>query len=62
MLRDGRSGDRIPLGQRFSAPVQTCPAATQPRVQWVPGLTRGLSGRGVALTNHPHLAPRLKKE
>ena len=34
--------------------------STQPRVQWVPGLTRGLSGRGVALTTH--LSPRLKKE
>jgi hypothetical protein len=25
-------------------------------------LSRGLSGRGLALTTHPHLAPRLKKE
>jgi len=25
-------------------------------------LSRGKSGRGVALTAHPHLAPRLKKE
>jgi len=24
--------------------------------------SRGLSSRGVALTTHPHLAPRLKKE
>jgi len=24
-LWDGRSGDRIPVGARFSAPVQTCP-------------------------------------
>jgi len=35
---------------------------TQPSLQWVPGLSRGQSGRGVALTTHPHLAPRLKKE
>jgi hypothetical protein len=27
-----------------------------------PGLYQGLSGRGVMLTTHPHLAPRLKKE
>ena len=26
-LRDGRSGDRIPVGVRFWAPVQTGPAA-----------------------------------
>jgi hypothetical protein len=25
--RDGRSGDRIPVGARFSAPVQTGPGA-----------------------------------
>jgi hypothetical protein len=26
-LRDGRSGDRNPVGERFSAPVQTGPGA-----------------------------------
>jgi hypothetical protein len=26
---------------------------TQPPLQWVPGLSRGLSDRGVALTTHP---------
>ena len=31
---------------------------TQPPVQWVPGLSRGLSGRGVVLTPHPHLQCR----
>jgi len=35
---------------------------TQLPIQWVPGLSRGLSGRGEALTTHAHLAMRLKKE
>jgi len=35
---------------------------TQPTIQWVPGLSRGSSRWGVALTTHPHLAPRFKKE
>jgi hypothetical protein len=26
---------------RFCAPVQTGPGATQPAIQWVPGLSRG---------------------
>jgi hypothetical protein len=35
---------------------------TQPPVQWVPGvLSLGVKrGRGVMLTTHPHLAPRLR--
>jgi hypothetical protein len=36
--------------------------STQPPTQWVPGLSRGQSGRGVTLFTKPHLAPRLKKE
>ena len=36
---------------------------TQPPVKWVPGLISGRSsGRCVALTIHPNLAPRLKEE
>jgi hypothetical protein len=33
-LGAGRSGDRIPVGARFSSP-------TQPPIQWVPGHSRG---------------------
>jgi hypothetical protein len=35
----GRSGDRNPVGTRFSAPVQTGLGPIQPPVQWVPGLS-----------------------
>jgi hypothetical protein len=55
--------DRIPLGARFSVPFQTGP--NNHPSSYVVGtrcLSRGQSGRGVALTIHPHLAPRLKKE
>ena len=37
----------------FSAPVQNGPGAYPSPVQGVPGLSRGLSGRGVVLTTHP---------
>jgi hypothetical protein len=37
----GRSGDRIPVRAKFSAPVQTGPGAHRTSLQWVPGLFRG---------------------
>jgi hypothetical protein len=60
-LRAGRSGDRMPVWAIFFAHVETGPGPTQPSVQWVPGLSRGLSDRGVVLITHPLLAPRSRK-
>jgi len=58
-LRASRSGDRIPVGGEISAPVQTGPRAhiascTMGTLSFPPGV----SCWDVALTTHPHLAPR----
>jgi hypothetical protein len=42
----GRSGDRIPVGVRFSAPVQTDPGIPQRPLQWVPRLFPGGKAAG----------------
>ena len=47
---------------RFSPPVQTDPGAHPASYTVGTGSFPGWSGQGVALTTHPHLAPRLKKE
>jgi len=64
-LRSRRSGDRMPvwLGGGGDIPHSSIPAlgTTQLRIQSVPGLSRGKIGRGLALTTHKYLAPRLKK-
>ena len=59
----GSSGGRSTVGARFSATIQTVPGAhPTSHTMGTLSLSRGLSGRDVALTVHPHLAPRLKKE
>ena len=62
-LRAGRSGDRIPVGTRFSAPVQTGPGVHPPvctmGTEFFPGVN---SGRGVTLTPHPPFSTVVKKE
>ena len=53
-LRAGRSGDRIAVGARFSAPVQTDPGAHPTSCTMGTGSFPGVkSGRGVTLTPHP---------
>jgi hypothetical protein len=37
-LRAGRSGDRIPVGARFSAPIQPAPVLAQSPGKWIPCL------------------------
>jgi len=58
----GRSGNRIPVGARFSAPVQngpgTYPASCTMGTGSFPGVK---SGRGLTLTTHPLLVPWSRK-
>ena len=58
----GRSGDRIPVGARFSAPLQTGPGAHPASCTMGTGSFPGIkSGRGVTLTPHPLLVPWSRK-
>jgi hypothetical protein len=58
-LRAGRSGDRIPVRARFSAPVQIVPGAQPASYTMGTGSFPGVKyGRGVTLTPHPFLEPR----
>ena len=57
-LRAGRAGDRISVGARFSAPVQTGPGAHPASCTIGTGSFPGVkSGRGVTLTPHSLLVP-----
>jgi hypothetical protein len=56
-------GDRIPVGARFSAPVQTGPGAHPASCTMGTGPFPGVeSVRGVTLTTHPLLVPRSKNK
>jgi len=61
-LRAGRSGDRIPVGAKFSASVQTGPGAHSASRKIGTGSFPGVkSDRGVLLTTHPLLLPWSRK-
>ena len=61
-LQAVRSGDRIPVGARFSAPVQTGPGPHPASCTMGTGSFLGVkSSRGVTLTPHPLLMPWSKR-
>ena len=61
-LPAGRSADRIPVGARFSAPVQTGPGAHPASCTMGTGSFQGMTnGRDVTLTPHPLLVPWSRK-
>ena len=62
LLQTEKSGDRIPVGTRFSAPVHTGFGADPASCMMSTGSFSGVKWQGVALAIHPHVAPRLKKE
>jgi hypothetical protein len=56
------SGIESRWGRDFPHPPRLALGPTQPPIQCVPAPSREQGGRAVALTTHPHLAPRLRKE
>jgi hypothetical protein len=62
LLRAGRSGDRIPVGARISAPVQTDPEAHPASYTMGSGSFPGVKRPGRDADHAPHFQPRFKKE
>jgi len=58
----GRSGDRISVGKRFSALVQTAPGVHPASCTMGTGSFPGVKRPGRGVGHPPHLVPRLKKE
>jgi hypothetical protein len=61
-VRAGRSGDRFPVGARFSAAVQTGPGAHPVSYTMGTGPFPAVKRPERGVYHPPHLAPRLKKE
>jgi hypothetical protein len=61
-LRAGRSGNRIPVGARFSAPAQTGPGAHPTSYTVGTGSFQGVKRSGHGIDHPPYLVPGLKKE
>jgi hypothetical protein len=61
-LRAGRSGDRIPVEARFSAPVQTGPGAHPAPYTTGTGSFPRIKRPKRGVDHPPHKEPRLKKE
>ena len=62
LLRAGRSGDRIPVEARFSAPVQTGSEAYPASYTTGTGSFSGVRRPGRGVEHPPNPAARLKKE
>jgi hypothetical protein len=60
-LRAGRSGDQIPVGARFFAPVQTGPGAHPTSCTIVTGSFSGVKWPGRGADHKPLLAPRSRE-
>jgi hypothetical protein len=53
-----RSGDRIPVGAKFSAPVLTSPGFQPVSTKWVPALFPG--GKATGVWRHPRNSIQLR--
>jgi hypothetical protein len=62
LLRSGRFGDRIPVGTRYSSPVQNGPVAHPASYTVGTGSFTGVKRLGSGVDHSPHPTPRLKKE
>ena len=61
-LRAARSGDGIPVGERFSAPVQAGPKVHPASSTVGTGSFQRVKRPGRGVDHPPHLTPRIKKE
>jgi len=61
-LRAGRSGDRIPVGARFSTPIHTGPGADPASYTMGTRSFLGVKRPGCGVDHTPHLVLRLKEE